>query len=152
MTGDPPHPGAPQPPEDATWWAELEEQLGHPDSAEVCRQFGLPPNPPPPPAAGDELELPATLFGYPVVPMGEGPPRVIRVEQSASWRVLQPKTPGQRCACSAPPADALPGARAVCPHGRAWRWQAPAGPGHQPRRWVELRGLARWWAARQARR
>lgn len=115
-----------EPERDATWWAEVEESLGHLDAAERARSEFLSPN-----ISGGQ---------------------VLRSEVTGSWRILQPKLPGQRCACSAPPAAvALPGARAVCLHGRAWRYRAPDGPGHQPLRWVELHGLARWWAARRAR-
>ena len=75
-------------PGDATWWAEIEESLGHLDAAERAGA-GIVPGP-----EGDDelLLLPAVTPG---------------------WRVLQPDPPRQR---------------------------------------RKLRGLARWWAARQARR
>lgn len=130
MTGD-----------DATWWAELEESLGHPDAAERYRAGGivLPPVPPPPPGTADHDR-------YPVRP---APPFV----------VLQPERPGERCACSAPDSPILSphrasgreGERAVCPHGKAWKLVDP-GVGEMFLRWVELHGLARWLAARKANR
>lgn len=124
---------------DATWWAEIEESLGHLDAAERYRQGGIvPPGQLWGGSEGDELLLP------PVTP---------------GWRVLQPDRPGQRCACSAPDdpltsphrASGRAGERVVCPHGKAWKLVDP-GVGQMFLRWVELHGLARWWAARKARR